>query len=920
VSGNLTDIRHSLNAGEVSQRIVARQDQNKYLAGCETLLNWQPLITGGATLCPGSQFVTATKIIAGHPISIMRPFVASRQAAYTMEIGHLYVRFFFNGLPVMDGPDPLELETPYQDQHLAELFLVQSIDVCYLLHGLYFPRKITRISDTEFTIGAVPFNPPATQEDEPTGADLLMGTLTPASTTGSNVAFNSGSGGFLAADVGRIIVADAGRALITVVDDTDTVHAAILDAFASTSPIAAADWRLVLSPQTTIDVTDSRVEVGQSVTLTAGAAAFRATDLGKWVTLFGGLVEIRVVTNTTTVSGVIRSKLKDITTANPDPTRNWTIEVTAWSDALGYPTCGCFYQGRFWLFDGLNVNGSVTEDFENFAKGADDDAAIRRTISDDDVDAIVWAKGDQDLKIGTFSGVYQAGPTTQSGALTPTSFKVIPIDANGGARIQPLRVSPVLIFVDVNKRELRQLAYDFASDKFQSQHLFRLAEHLIDGYFINEIAYAASPDATIYAVRNDGVLLALVYDQVESVVAWYRRETDGEIKSVCVIPRPSTGKDWVWIIVERDGGTYVEYFEPDNPNTGREWNELRTDSAIVTQPDNDGVVSGLDHLEGKTVWIVGDGQLFNTGRDENGQIVSTAVVAGGGVTIENTDPPIDINRVEVGLEIDARIVPVEPMIPASAGGPLIARGYAKIGIRVRRALGLTLRAFRVNLEEPGDDALIGEQLVYRKPYHSMDRPVPLQQGTKCVTSFGYDPFARIEIRQPLPFPAEVLNVFGQLHVGDQWDCDTYNDAVVFTPIGFVSKECDLGCPLGGFVEATYNGATVPSGPALRVTSDSGPFAFTGLVALYVQATGQVALVLYAGEALAALATVVAVVSQVLAPGDVLRLQADNMDPEIYRVSVNGTVIIEETVTEEQLDPDNDCLGFVKVPNVEALAA
>ena len=850
MSGNLTIIHHSLNNGEVSPRVVARQDVNKYMASCETMINWVPLVVGGTYIRPGSLFVTETKTVTGHPLKIIRPFVAARTAAYVMELGHQYVRFFLDGIPLddVDNPgNPLELVTPYTDTDLAEVFLIQSIDVCYLLHNLYPTQKITRLTANTFTITTVNFNPPATLEEEPTGSDMSMGTLTPAATTGLNILFTSSAAGFLAADVGRIIVSGASRAIITVVDSSTTVHADIIDDFLDTDPILTAEWRLVLSPQSALDITNDRKEVGQVVVLTADKDTFRALDASKWIQAFGGTLKINTVNSTTEVYATIQSQLKDITTSNPDATRAWTLEVAAWSAHLGYPTCGCFFQERLWLCKGLTVNGSVSGDFENFAKGADDDSAVSRTISDDDIDSIVWIKGDQELKIGTGSGVYQASPTTQSGALTPSSFKIIPIDPNGGARIPPLRVSPVLIYVDASKRELRELSYNFAEDNFKSPHMFRSAEHLMEGFFINEICYASAPDSIIYVVRNDGVLLGLSYEQVEQVVAWFRIVTDGLIKSACVIPRPSTGKDWLWQIVKREGGSYVEYYEPDHPNTGREWADLHTDSAVLTQPDNDGVITGLGHLEGKTVWIIGDGMLFNTGRDEAGQIVSTAVVEGGEVTIENTDPPMNIATVEVGLGYDARVVPVEPQL-AQAGGPMIARGYAEVGVRIRRALGLTLRAFRVNITEPGDDTIIGEQLVYRKAYNPMDAQVPLQQGKKCVLNLGYDPFARIEVRQSLPFPAEILNIVGRLHVGDRWDCETYGDLRPFVQTGYLSKECDQACPLGGFVEVTYNGATTPGGPALRVTLSSGVFAFTGLVALYVPATGQLAMVLYDGEA------------------------------------------------------------------------
>lgn len=921
MSGNLTDIRHSLNAGEVSPRMVARQDQNKYLAGCETMLNWVPLVLGGAYVRPGTLFVAETKTVTDHPLKIIRSFVASRSAAYTMELGHQYVRFFTAGLPV-DDPDnpgnPLELETPWTDTDLANLFLIQSIDVCYLLHGSYAPRKITRVAVDEFTITQVNFNPPATLEEQPTGFDLGQGTLTPSAATGVNITFDSEFGGFLAADVGRIIVFGGSRAVITGVSDTNTVVTDIIDDFPDTDPIPAEQWRLTLSPQTTLDITNDRVEVGLPATLTAGAAAFRGNDLHKWITIFGGLVQIIDVVSSTNVSTIIRSRLKDITVANPDPTRAWTLEVAAWSATLGYPTCGCFFQERLWLCKGLTINGSVTGDYENFGKGGDDDAAVARTISDDDIDSIVWIKGDQELKIGTGSGVYQASPTTQNGALTPSSFKIIPIDPNGGARIPPLRVSPVLIYVDASRRELRELSYNFAEDNFKSPHMFRMAEHLMDGFFINELCYASAPDSLIYVVRNDGVLLGLVYEQVEAVTAWFRIVTDGLIKSVCVIPRPSTGKDWLWQIVERDGGTFVEHYEPDQLGTGREWNELHTDSAVVAAHDMNFEVDGLDHLEGKTVWVIGDGQLFNIERRPNNVIVSTAVVTDGAITL---DPQIPVSKVEVGLDYDARVVPVEPQLPAQAGGPLIARGYAEIGVRIRRTLGLTLRAFRVNMTEPGDDTIIGEQLVYRKPYHPMDAQVPLQQGKKCVINLGYDPFARIEVRQSLPFPAEVLNVLGRLHIGDRWDCETYNDGEIFVPVienpqfGALVKECGHTCPLGQFAQAIYDGSEEPAGPAIRVTAESGIFSFRGLVALYVPDQEIIALVLYQGENLSGIGGIVTSISQLLVEGDVLRIEADDTADTLYRVKLNDVTILSANIPDSDLDVAGACIGFVTVADV-----
>lgn len=761
MSARAVIIHHSLNAGEVSPRFAARQDQNKYNAACETLQNFIPRVVGGVVTRSGTQYVTETKTVTDHQEKRLISFVASRDAAYLVELGHLYARFFKDGAPVMDGLNPHELVLPYADTDLAEIITVQSIDVMYLLHRNYETRKLSRIAVDEFTITTVNFDPPALIEEEPTGTDLGGGTLTPAAITGDGITFIASGTPFLASDVGRIIVSGGSRAVIVTVTDSAHVDADIIDDFLNTNPIAADDWRLRLSPQTTLDVEDNRKEVNEIATLTAAAAAFRAADLGKYITIFSGLVRIDQVTDSTHVRGTIKIRLSDITDANPSPTRAWTLEIPAWSDDLGWPSSGCFFQERLWLCKGLTINGSVTNDFENFGKGGEADDAIARTLSDDDIDSIVWAKAYNTLKIATGSGIYEVTPTTQNGALTPTSFQARPIDSNGGARIAPLRITPVMIYVDVSGNELRELSYSFAEDNFKSPHLFRLAEHLMEGYSILELTASHNPDNIAWVTRNDGVLLGLVYEQGEQVIGWFRVVTDGEIKSCAVIPRPSTGKDWVWIIVERDNGIFIEHFEPDHAATGREWASLQTDSAVVTTHDANFLVTGLDHLEGQIVRIVGDGMLF-----------VDQIVTDGEVTMS---PQFTVTKVEVGLPYDCIAVPVEPAIPPELGGPFISRGYAQVGVRIRKALGLTLRAYRVNMTEPGDDTIVGEQLVYRKPYHAVDAHVPLQRGKKCILNLGYDPFARIEVKQNLPFPAEILNVVGRLHVGDEWDCDTYND-------------------------------------------------------------------------------------------------------------------------------------------------
>ena len=83
-----------------------------------------------------------------------------------------------------------------------------------------------------------------------------------------------------------------------------------------------------------------------------------------------------------------------------------------------------------------------------------------------------------------------------------------------------------------------------------------LAEHVTEGG-LTQIAYQQEPNQIIYAVRNDGELLALTYQREQQVTAWHRHIFGGAFgtgkavcESVAVIPTDDTEYQ-VYVIVKR---------------------------------------------------------------------------------------------------------------------------------------------------------------------------------------------------------------------------------------------------------------------------------------------------------------------------------------------------------------------------------
>ena len=197
----------SFTKGELSPRLRGRTDYEGYFNGCETLLNMVVLLQGGATRRPGTMFSDYTKYQSDDAYGITRlmGFQFSVTQAYMLVFGHFYMQVFRNGFPVdAGGGVTVEIATPWSFAEVMELGHAQSADVLYITHPNHPPQTITRTSHTAWTLAQfVPVDGP--YMDTTTG----QGTLTPSATTGtvtltwsSTVGINIGAG-LSAADIGR---------------------------------------------------------------------------------------------------------------------------------------------------------------------------------------------------------------------------------------------------------------------------------------------------------------------------------------------------------------------------------------------------------------------------------------------------------------------------------------------------------------------------------------------------------------------------------------------------------------------------------------------------------------------------------------------------------------------------------------------
>ncbi|HHS9465451.1 TPA: hypothetical protein ACTWZ9_000954 [Raoultella planticola] len=472
--------------------------------------------------------------------------------------------------------------------------------------------------------------------------------------------------------------------------------------------------------------------VGSEITLTLSDAepaddddspAFTGTgwvaeDVGSYVRINSGLVLIKSITSAQIAVGTIRTDLSATQAASPGA---WTREDTVWTEEFGYPGAVTLYQQRLVLAGSpqypQTIWWSETGVYLSFELGTDDDDAISFTLSSDQLNPIVHLAQMNTLIALTYGGEFTITAGSDA-AITPTNISVKNPSPYGCNSIRPVRVGTEIMFIQRAGKKLYAVAYDPDSYvSYSANDLTVLAEHITAGGVL-DMAYQQQPDAFVWLIRADGVLVTMGIDRAQDVVAWSRQITDGVFESVASIP--SESDDVIYVLVRREvnGQTvrYVEVFD----------STLNTDSA-VTGSSSEGATTwtGLSHLNGKTVDVVADGS-----------VMPQATVTGGQITLSRK-----AKKIEVGLHYETTIQTLTPEISTTEGTTQNAR---------KRTSEVTLRF----METTGAECN-GQVIPFRTfGPKILNKPAPLFTGDHYFGKLGWErgeDTLIIQQRQPLPF-------------------------------------------------------------------------------------------------------------------------------------------------------------------------
>lgn len=806
--------QNALNAGELTPRLQARDDFDKYALGVAKMRNFFPLPHGGARVRYGSKWVSRTK---DNGKAFLIPFEVSTIASYIIEVGNLYMRFFKNQGRIAD----LSGVVTGAANNGAGLIRITSA-----AHGLSTGNRVA-IADVGGTVEA----------NNEWQVTVISGST--FDLIGSAFVNTYTSGGAWARPyevVTPYLLADIPA--IKWAQSADTLFLAH-DKYEPRTLTRASDTNFTLAIATFLDGpyqntnTDSTKTLTPSVTtgsgtLTAvGHAPFVITHVNSlWrlkIASLWGYVKITGFTSSTVVSMTVQQTLGG-TSATPD----W--REGSWSTFRGFPAAvNIFEQRSIWgatPFEPQTVWLSSTISYQDFTPtgtsgtvGAGDGITYR--LGSNKVNVIRWLTSSRDLLIGTLGEEFlMSGGGT---ALTPVDPPIVRVGTSyGSSTVQAIRAGNQVYFVQRSGRKLRTLQFSFEQDQYIAPDVSLVAEHLVRDQDITRMTYQLEPDSVLWLVRDDGMLLSLTIHEVEKVTGWALHGTSGLYIDIAQIPSPDLSTNDLWSVVQRTSLTgqpyFIEFFSKElNTDASLSYDGTASTTTVTpshTTGDNrtfttnapfwmasedvgsDIILLGLDvngvkffsratiiAVDSTTVaradikadfpntstvpagsWGVGITTL--KGLDHlNGATVAVVgdnavyddeVVTGGQITLGygiSTGPAAV--KIEIGLARNPNPL-IETLQPAYRDGRGNIRDrfkhWAKLSVDLESTVGLTINGLN--------------QLQYRVPSDPMDVGVPLVTATKRLAVLRTTRTGKLTFEQQLPLSATILAYYGDLEVED----------------------------------------------------------------------------------------------------------------------------------------------------------
>lgn len=478
------------------------------------------------------------------------------------------------------------------------------------------------------------------------------------------------------------------------------------------------------NPATTL--TPSAVD--GSITLTAGTAAFSTADVGQYVDGNGGLARIVAYTSTTVVKAVVEVPFYD---TNAIASGDWTVlsgYEAAWSATRGYPKTVTFYDSRLWFGGSKNLPSNIWGSRINapfdFDLGQNlDDEAIAIQIEAEEVPVIVALYPGRNLQIFTTTQERWV-PQATNEAITPNNVITKKGTARGSkAGIRPQSVSGTTMFLQAEGKAVRDFVFVDTEQDYQAASISAFSSHLLKNprdMVLRKATSTTEADLLVLCNDDDGTLAILSRLRDQDVGGWVPRETPGA--SGKFLQCGIEGSD-IYFAVERTiNGSTVRYLEKF-----RDQDECLLDSAkIGTVASSTTTITGLDHLEGETVKVIGDDFLQ-----------ADKTVASGSITLATAIT----SSYQIGLNFTPEVKPM-PIAQQLQDGTIVGKQKRVIecAMILKDTVNVTVNGINVPFQTFGTGAS-----------SPLDTAITPYTGRKVVEGIlGWSDEGQVTISQSIP--------------------------------------------------------------------------------------------------------------------------------------------------------------------------
>ena len=671
-------IQTNFTAGQLSPRLHGRVDINKYNNGLKTQKNAYSLPHGGVVRRGGFRYIAGVKTNS-KKVRLVR-FEFSVTQAYIIEFGDEYVRFYKDNGQIQSGGSAVEVATPYLEAELFDLYFAQSADTLYIAHPNHAPRKLTRSSHTSWTLATLSFASAPSNFASGTGENPRCVTffeerLYWAGTDNlPQTIWASKSGDFLNMDQG------------TGLDDES------IEFTLATDDVNVIRW-------------------------------MKASDV-LLIGTVGGEFKLHGSGNPVTPSNVrvVQETKYGSSTVTPITSGRAVLFNQRATKKL-----------RQMIFD-LNVEGFVAPDLTILAEDITGDG-ITHMAYQQAPDSIIWATRSDGTLIGL---TYQRDQQVVAWHQHPVGGYF------GNTTITATDYTNIAVGTTITLTKSDGLTVVFTSEAISGS-----APSATNGWRPNESndttadniytainAHAdftvANPAANIVTILDDTTGLGLLsVETSDSTRLAVTNRGQAVAESVAVIPSADGLADELWVSVKRtvEGSTvrYIEYLDPT----------IFVDSGLSYSGSATSSFSGLDHLDGQTVQIIGDSAVY-----PNKKVVSGAVSIATAVT-----------TAYIGLHYPTEIVTLPPEVPQQDGSSFgKKKSWNRIILNLYQTLGLSVN---------------GKQLVFRTGGDPMDAAPPVFTGQHDITNLGWkEADSNITIKQEQPLGMTLISITGELNVTD----------------------------------------------------------------------------------------------------------------------------------------------------------